>query len=461
LGEQGAAKGLLNLVPMLGAHSPELKSLWVGRDILPEKPADSVTEGVGGFVLRPLLLLLRVLRNLCAGEKLNQDAFLDGGVEQIAQLLTALAQAEDYGQVSASRRDQVDVVRAALQLLGNVSVGGEGHQSAIWAACFPDAFLQLSECPLEEVQGPLCMLLFQCCRQSEVRRAQLSLANEKAASLLQFLFKAAHKDCSIVPGAVGSVPPESSGVLDLAESDALALPQAEPVHTASNVLPTGTSNNSQPRSENVLPTSSCPHPASELSLPTSENRFAPSEPVPSDVNRPAASQAVQAFTFKQPQSLDQHCLLPTSDPSEPTSASRANDAVRQYAPGYGGGEWLEYLVDLLCLQHPLLAQVFAALSNSRSRQSIGGGIEGLGVEQLKLERESGFREQVDAMDFRAEHVTLLSITLHALRQRIGELVLITKWMDTTQADWDECPEVVKVGVFEMLDWWQPVCCWPD
>jgi hypothetical protein len=430
LGEHGAAKGLLKLVPILSAHSPELKSLWVGGNISPEKPADIVTQGVGGFVLRPLLLLLRVLRNLCAGEKLNQDAFLDGGVEQIVRLLTALVQAEGFGQMSSSERverDQVDVVRAALQLLGNVSGGGVGHQSAIWAACFPDAFLQLSECPLEEVQGPLCMLLFQCCRQSNIRRAQLG---EKAASLLQTLFKAAHKECSIVPGVVGSVPPHPSRVLESAGSDALAFPQAGPIHTASNILPT--SNDSQP---NILLTSSRPPPLSESLVPTSETKFPPSEPMPSDVNRPAASQAVQAPTFKQPQSSDQHSLLPASDSSEPPNASRANDAVREHVPGYGGGEWLEYLVDLLCLQHPLLAQVFAALSIGQSGKGIGGGVEGLGVEKLELETGPRSWEQLDAMNFGAEHVTLLSITLHALRQRIGEFIQIALMSVWNRSKW--------------------------
>lgn len=99
-----------------------------------------------------LLPLLRLVRNLCAGDATNQDAFVElGGPDQIASILL---------------RDPpvpVEVVRAALQALGNAAAAGEAHQSAVWVRFFPTLLLQVARCHEPAICDPLCMVLDTCC----------------------------------------------------------------------------------------------------------------------------------------------------------------------------------------------------------------------------------------------------------------------------------------------------------
>ncbi|GAQ85150.1 hypothetical protein KFL_002210150 [Klebsormidium nitens] len=366
LAAHGAVSRLLKLVPLLGSHSPKLRNLWNDEGDQGSNSGSSQESGksrddaVGGFVLRPLMLLLRVLRNLCAGERANQDAFLDGGVQRLAQLSLA------FGHLSWSDTDSIDVVRAAIQTLGNVAGGGERHQSAIWTACCPDAFRQLSKCPVEEIQGPLCMLLFRCCRESELRRAELC----GDPPLLRSLFAAARRDQQLG--------------LETSKADKVQRGERRGPSTS---LPNGHSacTATQETSGDTLLT-----PAS-VSVPTSDEDLSFSQ-LP-------ASLSGNSFTANEP----------------PTASSARSNGERtepgSEAPRFGGGEWLQILVDLLCLQHPLMSKVFTAVSNSGSEQQDTGcdtGVKELSLEDEVSEAKQGFTE---------EQAALLSVCLQALSMR--------------------------------------------
>ncbi|XP_008776522.2 ataxin-10 [Phoenix dactylifera] len=104
------------------------------------------------FPPHTLLHYLRLLRNLCAGEAANQDSFIEsGGPDRIAAILLG------------PRPAPPEVLRAGLQLLGNVALAGEAHRSAVWARFFPSGFLELARVREPGVCDPLCMVLDTCC----------------------------------------------------------------------------------------------------------------------------------------------------------------------------------------------------------------------------------------------------------------------------------------------------------
>ncbi|XP_033134897.1 ataxin-10 isoform X4 [Brassica rapa] len=80
-----------------------------------------------------LNLSLKVLRNLCAGETRNQEAFVDhNGSLVISELLdSAIGDAE--------------TVRFGLQVLANVVVMGENRQRDVWLRFFPERFLAIAK----------------------------------------------------------------------------------------------------------------------------------------------------------------------------------------------------------------------------------------------------------------------------------------------------------------------------
>ena len=83
-----------------------------------------------------LLSSLKLLRNLCAREVANQDAFVEqNGVGVVSNILSSagLLSDPDYG-----------TIRMGLQVLANVSLAREEHQCAIWHKFFPDEFVALA-----------------------------------------------------------------------------------------------------------------------------------------------------------------------------------------------------------------------------------------------------------------------------------------------------------------------------
>ncbi|KAI4995578.1 hypothetical protein ZWY2020_035481 [Hordeum vulgare] len=101
----------------------------------------------------PLLLLrLRLLRNLVAGDALNQGTFVllsgPAAVVSVALSLPSLSP---------------DLARAALQALGNAALGGDRHREAVWDALFPGALRDFARVRDADVLDPLCMVLDTCC----------------------------------------------------------------------------------------------------------------------------------------------------------------------------------------------------------------------------------------------------------------------------------------------------------
>ncbi|RWW74281.1 hypothetical protein BHE74_00017785, partial [Ensete ventricosum] len=99
-----------------------------------------------------LIPRLRLVRNLCAAEPANQDAFVEsGGVDRLASVfLTGLL-------VST------EVVRTVCQVLGIVASAGEAHRAAVWTRFFPVWFRKIAEMYAPAVCNSLCMVLDTCC----------------------------------------------------------------------------------------------------------------------------------------------------------------------------------------------------------------------------------------------------------------------------------------------------------
>lgn len=99
-----------------------------------------------------LNLSLKVLRNLCAGEASNQDAFVDhNGSAVVSDLLD-------------SAIGDFETVRFGLQVLANVVLFGEKRrQRDVWLRFFPERFLAIAKVRRErETCDPLCMILYAC-----------------------------------------------------------------------------------------------------------------------------------------------------------------------------------------------------------------------------------------------------------------------------------------------------------
>lgn len=101
---------------------------------------------------RLLLLRLRLLRNLLAGDELNQITFIhfSGPSVVVSSVLSFPTVAPD-------------AARAALQALGNAALAGEYHRAAIWEALFPGALREFAGIKDAGVLDPLCMVLDTCC----------------------------------------------------------------------------------------------------------------------------------------------------------------------------------------------------------------------------------------------------------------------------------------------------------
>ncbi|CAH2069105.1 unnamed protein product [Thlaspi arvense] len=97
-----------------------------------------------------LNLSLKVLRNLCAGETLNQNAFIDhDGSVVVSDLLD-------------SAIGDFETVRFGLQVLANVLVLGEKRQRNVWLRFFPERFSAIAKVRRRETCDPLCMILYAC-----------------------------------------------------------------------------------------------------------------------------------------------------------------------------------------------------------------------------------------------------------------------------------------------------------
>jgi hypothetical protein len=122
-----------------------------GRAALSDALADTL-HLLPASTHRLLLLRLRLLRNLLAGDDLNQGTFvlLSGPAAVVSSALS-------------SPSDSSDVARAGLQALGNAALAGEHHRAAVWDALFPGSLLELARVREKGVLDPLCMVIDTCC----------------------------------------------------------------------------------------------------------------------------------------------------------------------------------------------------------------------------------------------------------------------------------------------------------
>ncbi|KAK8946280.1 hypothetical protein KSP40_PGU001839 [Platanthera guangdongensis] len=105
-----------------------------------------------------LLLILRILRNLCAGELTNQTSFLNNSGSAMVD------------SVLSSPLAMLETRQVGLQILGNVALAGEEHRAAIWASLFPVRFLELAGVRDSRICDTLCMVLDTCCSSKDGRR---------------------------------------------------------------------------------------------------------------------------------------------------------------------------------------------------------------------------------------------------------------------------------------------------
>lgn len=72
----------------------------------------------------------------------------------------------------------VEILRTILQLLGNFCNGNLVNQSAFWERCFPGTLIRLAVVKKIEIQEPLCMLIYTCCRGDESKSRDLTNKTE-------------------------------------------------------------------------------------------------------------------------------------------------------------------------------------------------------------------------------------------------------------------------------------------
>lgn len=112
-----------------------------------------------------LLLAIKLLRNLCAGEIRNQDLFIEqNGVGILSTLIDSMG-------LSSGSYDEI--FRMILQLLGNVSLAGERHQIVVWDQFFPLRFLDIARVKSKGTCDPLCMVIYTCSGGSNERSEEL------------------------------------------------------------------------------------------------------------------------------------------------------------------------------------------------------------------------------------------------------------------------------------------------
>ncbi|KAL0335595.1 UNVERIFIED_CONTAM: Ataxin-10 [Sesamum radiatum] len=108
-----------------------------------------------------LLLSIKLLRNLCAGEITNQNLFIEqNGVEILSTIISSMALTSGLDN---------GILRMLLQVLGNVSLASEQHRLVVWRHFFPLGFLDIARVQSNETCDPLCMILYMFRREDWVK----------------------------------------------------------------------------------------------------------------------------------------------------------------------------------------------------------------------------------------------------------------------------------------------------
>ncbi|XP_071698561.1 uncharacterized protein [Rutidosis leptorrhynchoides] len=114
-----------------------------------------------------LLLALKLIRNLCAGETRNQDSFIElNGFDIVSDIISCRKVVTDlnYG-----------IIRMGLQVLANVSLAGEEHQIVIWNRVCSLEFAEIAKLRRKEICDPLCMIIYACIEENQELLHQLCL----------------------------------------------------------------------------------------------------------------------------------------------------------------------------------------------------------------------------------------------------------------------------------------------
>ncbi|CAH1431206.1 unnamed protein product [Lactuca virosa] len=102
-----------------------------------------------------LLLALKLIRNLCAGELRNQNSFMkQNGVDIVSDIISSKEIVNDSNHGG--------LIRMGLQVLANVSLAGEEHQLVIWNHIYTLKFLEIAKIRRKETCDPLCMIIYAC-----------------------------------------------------------------------------------------------------------------------------------------------------------------------------------------------------------------------------------------------------------------------------------------------------------
>ncbi|KAK9056218.1 hypothetical protein SSX86_027308 [Deinandra increscens subsp. villosa] len=112
-----------------------------------------------------LLLSLKLIRNLCAGELQNQNSFIQqNGVDIVLSIISSkqLINDSNYG-----------IIRMGLQVLANVSLAGQEHQIVIWNRIYLVDFLEIAKVRRKETLDPLCMIIYACIEENQKLLDQL------------------------------------------------------------------------------------------------------------------------------------------------------------------------------------------------------------------------------------------------------------------------------------------------
>ncbi|KAL8235767.1 hypothetical protein R6Q59_016848 [Mikania micrantha] len=112
-----------------------------------------------------LLLALKLIRNLCAGEPRNQNSFIEqNGVDIVSDIISSneLVKDSNYG-----------IIRMGLQVLANVSLAGEEHQIVIWNRIYSLEFVEIAKVRRKETCDPLCMIIYACIEENHKLLDQL------------------------------------------------------------------------------------------------------------------------------------------------------------------------------------------------------------------------------------------------------------------------------------------------
>ncbi|XP_026395825.1 uncharacterized protein LOC113290432 [Papaver somniferum] len=103
----------------------------------------------------PLYLSLKLLRNLCGGEILNQNCLLEvDGLAVIARAVDTVKSKKNYG---------LEVVKTVLEFLGHFCRAGEEHINAVWFRFFPGRFKNTAKTRERDFLNVLCMVVHTCC----------------------------------------------------------------------------------------------------------------------------------------------------------------------------------------------------------------------------------------------------------------------------------------------------------